>query len=147
MGQEDPLTSTVRPVTDSVITVRIIKSFPYRNVKNYVLRSINLRDTTPQKLLEDMRNTINTTGALRPYRGVGYNALKIYSQAHGTKSMNLVVNLDHDDDWLLVNESRSNKVNGSTASLHDLGVLNETEISMFVWEDYVSYKQNPENKW
>lgn len=147
MSLEDPLTSFVRPVTDSVITVRIIKSFPYRNVKNYVLKSINLKDTTPQKLLEDMRTTINTTGKFRPYRGVAYNALKIYSQAHGTKSMNLVINLDHDDDWLLVNESVSHEVNGSTASLHDLGVLNETEISMFVWEDYVAYKENPENKW
>ncbi|EER34776.1 conserved hypothetical protein [Candida tropicalis MYA-3404] len=139
----DPLTSNARPATDSLITVRIIKSFPYRNVKNHIIKDIDLKSTTPKELLAKLIDIINTTGGLRPYRNIEYNTVKIYTKAHGSKSMNLVINFENDDDWVLVSPS----VEGSDKSLWDLGIQNETELSLFNWNDYVEYKGNPVEKW
>ena len=41
---EEPLTSNARPLKNSVITIRVIKSFPYRNVKNIVLHDYDLAE-------------------------------------------------------------------------------------------------------
>lgn len=146
MNIEEPLTSNVRPVTDVVLTIRIIKSFPYRNVRNHILKSVNLKETTPSQLMDTVRNIIDTTGGLRPYRNVTYDTLKIYTKAHGSKSMQLVMNLDHDDDWVLLCEDDASPVS-TGKTLYELGVGNETEISMFNWTDYQEFKRNPEEKW
>lgn len=143
---EEPLTSNVRPATDALITVRIIKSFPYRNVKNHIIHSIDLKATTPSQLLAQIHNIINTTGALRPYRNVDYNTLKVYTHAHGTKSMNLVVNFDNDERDILCCEDKDN-AKATDLNLWDLGVENETELSVFNYQDYMAYKANPEEKW
>lgn len=143
MDNDEALTSNVRPATDSLITVRIIKSFPYRNVKNHVVNGINLKETTPRQLLEIVQQIINTTGGLRPYRSGVYDSIKIYTKAHGSKSMNLVINFERDEDWVLC----SDEVAGTDQSLYELGIENETELSMFNWKDYVAYKANPEEKW
>lgn len=126
----NPLTSTTRPATDSVVTVRIIKSFPFRNVRNVVLTGVDLTQT-PRHLYDVVMAKIATDGALRPYRNVAYDTLKVYSHAHGTKTMNLVVNLDH-DDWVL-------PIDGGR-SLEALGVCNEDEISLYRQVDYDEYK-------
>lgn len=52
MEMEEPLTSTVRPNTLAVITVRIVKSFPYRTVKNHVFKDLDLTTTTAGQLLD-----------------------------------------------------------------------------------------------
>lgn len=143
---EEPLTSNVRPATDALITVRIVKSFPYRNVKNYIIPSINLKETTPSKLLDTVREIINTTGGLRPYRNVLYDTIKVYTHAHGSKSMNLVINFNDDERDILVCEDDENKV-CKEKSLWDLGVENETEVSIFNYKAYLEYKANPEEKW
>lgn len=143
---EEPLTSNVRPATDALITIRIIKSFPYRNVKNHILNNVNLKETTPEQLVDQIRKVIATTGSLRPYRNVTYDTLKVYTHAHGTKSMNLVINFDHDDRDILFCENEGHGVK-SGKSLWDLGVENETELSVFNYGDYVEFKKNPEEKW
>lgn len=140
---EEPLTSNVRPATDALITVRIIKSFLYRNVKNHIVHSINLKETTASQLLDLVKSAINTMGAYRPYRNIEYDSLKIYTKAHGSKSMNLVINFENDQGWVLI----SPLVTATETSLWDLGVENETEISLFNWNDYVAFKANPEEKW
>lgn len=141
----EPLTSHVRPATDALVTVRIVKSFPYRNVKNHVLR-IDLKGTTPREFLEQVTQLINSTGALRPYRNVEYDTVKVYTHAHGTKSMNLVINFDNDDTDILYCANGAAKKD-TERSLWDLGVENETEISVFNYEAYVAFKANPEEKW
>lgn len=139
---DSPLTSHVRPATNALVTIRIIKSFPYRNVKNHVLNGVDLKDTTPKQLLEKVQLIINTTGGLRPYRSITYDTIKVYTKAHGSKSMNLVINFEKDDEWILVSPEID-----SGKSLWDLGIENETELSLFNWNDYVAYKANPEEKW
>ena len=114
MSDFEPLTSTVKPLTQSVLTIRIIKSFPYRNVKNIILKDYDIAHKTPKDLFEDIMKEIKTVGGLRPYRNVEYDTLKIYTHAHGSKTMNLVINFEHDDDWTLDLSS--------TSHLHELGV-------------------------
>lgn len=142
MNIEEPLTSNVRPATDAVLTVRIIKSFPYRNVRNHIIKSINLKETTPEQLFNQVIEIINTTGGLRPYRNVEYDTLKLYTKAHGTKSMNLVVNFENDEEFIIYSPTVK-----ESKTLCELGVENETEISVFRLEDYLGYKENPEEKW
>ena len=36
----------------TVLTIRLVRSFEYRNVKNMVLRNVDLNTTTTEKLLE-----------------------------------------------------------------------------------------------
>ncbi|GCF01299.1 altered inheritance rate of mitochondria protein 29 [Zygosaccharomyces mellis] len=137
---EEPLTSTGRPLTNATITVRVIKSFPYRNVKNLILQNYDLRSKTPKDLLLDCQQRISTEGAFRPFRSVQFDSLKVYTHAHGFKTINLVINFDHDEDWIL-------DINDNEKKLYQYGIANETEISLFKWEDYVNFKANPEEKW
>ena len=43
----------MNPVESVTLTIRLIRSFEYRNVKNIVVRDINLEDTT-QKFKEQL---------------------------------------------------------------------------------------------
>lgn len=135
----EPLTSTARPLTDSIITIRVIKSFPYRNVKNVVFHGYDLKNKTAADLLKDCLDKVQTDGAFRPFRNVQYDTLKVYTHAHGAKTVNLVINFDHDEDWTL--DTASDK------KLYQYGIENETEISLFKKSDYVAYKASPEEKW
>ncbi|SCU85477.1 LAFA_0D15874g1_1 [Lachancea sp. 'fantastica'] len=135
---QEPLTSSVKPLTNAVITVRVIKSFPYRNVKNIIFNDYNLMEKTVQDLLDDSLSYIKSNGAFRALRNVDYDTLKVYTHAHGSKTVNLIINFDHDDDWVL--QDMSNK-------LVDCDIGNETEISLFNKRAYQEYKANPEEKW
>lgn len=48
----EPLTNTLNPTTSSTITIRIIKNFEYRTIKNLVLQHVNLETTTFKELKE-----------------------------------------------------------------------------------------------
>lgn len=128
-------------MTDSTLTIRIIKSFPYRNVKNYVLTHVDLTKTNAKQLLEEMKETIHQDKTLKPFCNVDYDSLKVYTHAHGFKTMNLVINLDHDNDWWL-------NISDESVSLYDCGIRNESEISLFNKEAYLEFKLNPTvEKW
>lgn len=135
---EEPLTTTLRPETMAIITVRIIKSFPYRTVKNHVFKNIDLIHTTAGDLLEMVKKLIQSESAFRPYRNVDLDTLKVYTRAHGSKTMNLIINFDHDEDWVLGDSSKT---------LKQYGIENETEISVYNRKAYEEFKANPEEKW
>lgn len=61
----------------------------------------------------------------------------MYMKPHGHKTQNLIVNLDHDEDWLL-----SDKLTMREANVED-----ETEISFFNRAAYDAYKRDPQTKW
>ena len=68
------------------------------------------------------------------------DTLKVYFAAHGTKTQNLIINLDHDDDaspWFMTNDK----------TLSDYKLENEAEISFFVKSQYDAFKAHPETKW
>ncbi|CCC70939.1 hypothetical protein NCAS_0G00520 [Naumovozyma castellii] len=139
---EEPLTSNARPLSNVTLTIRVIKSFPYRNVKNLILQDYNLQTKTGYDLLQDVLQHIKTDGSFRPFRNVNFDTMKIYTHAHGSKTVNLVINFDHDDDdWVLDVQSKDGK------KLCEYDIENETEISLYNHDDYVEFKKNPTEKW
>ncbi|KAJ1984999.1 hypothetical protein H4R33_004192 [Dimargaris cristalligena] len=104
-----------------VVTVRLIKSFEYRTFKNVVLKNIDFAQTT----VGDLKKQIQ------------HDTLKIYTKAHGSKTNNLIVNLDR-DDWVLKNDADM---------LDYCGIANETELSYFNRAAFEEFKKNPEVKW
>ncbi|ORY76092.1 hypothetical protein BCR37DRAFT_351622 [Protomyces lactucae-debilis] len=125
------------PVEDSVLTIRVIKSFPYRITKNLVLQHVNLSTTTVAQLKDLSKEEINTKPGWKVYKHVKLDTLKLYTKAHGSKTTNLIINLDH-DDWIL---------DDGDATLASLGIENETEISFFNRDDYEAFKADPTEKW
>ncbi|PVU98184.1 hypothetical protein BB561_000051 [Smittium simulii] len=107
-----------------IVTIRVIKNFEYRTVKNIVLR-VNL-DTL----------TIKDNAAFKPYRNVTYDTLKIHAHAFGTKTQNLIINFG--EDGFLDNDE---------LTLTEAGVLHETDISFFNIKAYKEYEKNPQMKW
>lgn len=69
------------------------------------------------------------------------DALKIYTRAHGAKTTNLVINLDHDPEWLLDDEESRGK------TLQEVGLENEAEVSFFKREEYEEFKRDPTTTW
>lgn len=71
-----------------VLTIRVIRSFEYRTVKNLILQGIDLKMTVGQ-LKELITQKILTTPAFKPFVSVKFDLLKIYSKAHGAKVSNI----------------------------------------------------------
>ncbi|KAH8102835.1 hypothetical protein BXZ70DRAFT_751353 [Cristinia sonorae] len=133
----DVLTNLAVPRTAATLTLRIIKSFEFRTEKSLVLHNINLEATTVGQLKDVARQAIQTQPGWKPYRNVVLDTFKLYTKAHGSKTTNLIINLDH-DDWILDDDSKI---------LVDAGFENETEISFFNRALYDQFKANPETKW
>jgi len=133
----EPLATEVLPPTDATITIRVIKSLTYRTEKSLVLHHVNLQETTVGQLKGRVKDVINTQAAWKTYRTVELDTLKLYTKAHGAKTTNLIINLDH-EDWILDDNS---------VPLASRGLENETELSFFNRKDYEAFKLNPETKW
>ncbi|KAI0831789.1 hypothetical protein BC628DRAFT_1349788 [Trametes gibbosa] len=125
------------PRTDATLTVRVIKSFEYRTERGLVLHHINLETTTVGQLKEIARQAIQTQAGWKPYRNATFDTLKLYTKAHGSKTTNLIINLDH-DEWIFLDDAKT---------LADLGLENESEVSFFNRELYEAFKKHPDTKW
>lgn len=136
-GFDDTLTNLARPRTSATLTVRVIKSFEFRTERSLVLRDIDLDTTTVGDLKEITRNAIQTQPGWKPYRSAHFDTLKLYTQAHGAKTTNLIINLDH-DEWILSDDGKS---------LSECGLENETEVSFFNRDLYENFKLNPQTRW
>ncbi|GAA6038151.1 hypothetical protein JCM8097_005762 [Rhodosporidiobolus ruineniae] len=133
----DALTNTLRPLTDCFLTVRIIKSFEFRTTKNLLLPHVDVTTTTVGQLKDICREQVKTAAGFKPYRTVELDTLKLYTKAHGAKTTNLIINLEHDDDIL----------RDDTATLQSVGIENEAEVSFFNGELYEAFKANPVQNW
>ncbi|KAG0347408.1 hypothetical protein BG004_007839 [Podila humilis] len=134
----EPLSNTLAPSTAATLTIRVIKSFEYRTSKNLVLHGVDLTSMTVGQLRELIIEKVKTTSGFKPYQNVVFDTLKLYTKAHGAKTMNLIINMDHDEDWILSNDNDI---------LASKGIENETEISIFNRELYEAFKQHPDIKW
>ncbi|KAG1843604.1 hypothetical protein DFJ58DRAFT_687612 [Suillus subalutaceus] len=133
----DVLTNVALPKTQATITLRVIKSFEYRTERSLVLHMLNLEITTVGELKDMARRAIQTGSGWKPYRNVHLDTLKLYTKAHGAKTTNLIINMDH-DDWIFDDDA---------CTLAELGIENETEISFFNHAAYNAFKENPEIRW
>ncbi|KAG7092212.1 hypothetical protein E1B28_008579 [Marasmius oreades] len=133
----DEHTNVAQPKTSATVTVRIIKSFQYRTEKSLVLHNLDLTTTTVKNLKGIAAQAVQTQSGWKPYRNVHLDTLKLYSQAHGAKTTNLIINLDN-DDWILDDDDKT---------LADCGFENETEVSFFNRTLYEDFRRNPETNW
>lgn len=132
-------TNRSRPLTDSVITIRIIKSFAYRSMKALVLQHVDITTMTVDQLRFHCQQEVRSNSTFKAFKSFAdkLDTLKIYTRAHGAKTTNLIINLDH-PDWILED---------GTKTLVELGLENEAELSLFNRADYEDFIQNPETKW
>ncbi|KAJ1938182.1 hypothetical protein FBU59_004523 [Linderina macrospora] len=119
----------------NIITVRIIKNFEYRTCKNLILK-VDLANTTIAELKELCKQKVMTESGFKPYRTVELDTLKIYTQAFGHKTQNLIINLE--DEGFLRDEQ---------ATLEFAGIRNETELSFFNMAAYTAYANDPKMAW
>lgn len=136
---DDKLTSTHDP-HNATITVRLIRSFEYRTIRNHVFRNIDLTKWTPRRLIAEVKALVAVAPGFTPYRTIEFDAVKIYTHAHLTKTQNLSINLDN-DEWVL---SVPEKLD---TPLNDIGVMNESELSVFNYNAYAGFRENPVQKW
>lgn len=115
----------------------MIKSFEYRTERSLVLHELDLQKTTVGELKNIAKQAVKSGPGWKAYRNVDLDTLKLYTKAHGAKTSNLIINLDH-DDWILGDESKT---------LAEVGLENETEVSFFNREAYEKYRLNPEIRW
>ncbi|KAG8855136.1 hypothetical protein FRB96_007174 [Tulasnella sp. 330] len=130
-------TNLTKPTTAATLTIRVIKSFTFRTERSLVLHDVDLESTTVWQLKERVKQAVKTQPGWKPYRTVELDTLKLYTQAHGSKTTNLIINLDN-DEWIFSDDS---------AMLINLGLENESEISFFNLALYQAFKQDPETKW
>jgi len=131
------LTSDAKPRTSATLTVRVIKSFTYRTEKSLVIHDLDLTTTTVGQLKERVRQAIQTTPGWKPYKNATLDTMKMYTKAHGAKTTNLIINLDH-DEWILSDD---------TKTLEEAAFENEIEVSFFNISDYRAFQANPETSW
>lgn len=149
-------TNVSRPLTDAVITIRIIKSFEFRSMKAYVIKSIDLTTTTVSELEDMCRAEVKRKSSFRAFRSYAdqLDTLKLYTRAHGSKTTNLIINLDH-PEWVLEDANLGALVNGQSnerltkqnTTLAQIGIENETELSFFNRQAYEQFLANPNTKW
>ncbi|KAG8692543.1 hypothetical protein FRC08_009698 [Ceratobasidium sp. 394] len=100
----DQLTNLAVPLSAATITVRVIKSFEYRTEKSLVLHALDLERMTVGELKTRVLQAIKTEPGWKAYRTTELDTLKLYTKAHGAKTTNLIINLDH-DEWILGDDS------------------------------------------
>ncbi|KAK2460520.1 hypothetical protein APHAL10511_006990 [Amanita phalloides] len=123
--------------TDATITVRVIKSFEFRTERNLVVHHIDLGRTTVRQLKDIVHQAIQSQQTWKAYRNVVLDTLKLYTKAHGSKTTNLIINMDN-DDWIMDKDDDSLAV---------AGFEHETEVSFFNKIQYEAFKQDPQTRW
>ncbi|XP_018431087.1 PREDICTED: UPF0538 protein C2orf76 homolog [Nanorana parkeri] len=83
------------------VTVRLVRSFEYRNFRPVVYHGVDLEQTA-QQFLDYLKKDIAVRDGLPPpFRKYMYDTMKIIHQAHGAKTNELVVGLEDDDKLIL----------------------------------------------
>ena len=122
-----------------IITIRLIRSFEYRSIKNIVLKIIPSLLTVRELVEEIGREIARSTALPPPFKKYDYDTLKIFTFAHGQKPNSTAINLEDDEKYILSNLD---------AKLVEYGITNETEISFFNKLGYEKFKDNPvEQAW
>lgn len=150
-------TNRARPLTDAVITVRVIKSFEYRTMKALVLH-VDLTQTNVAQLQARCKEAVRTQPAFKAYRNVvdqlgrclratDPDTVKLYTRAHGAKTTNLIINLDH-PEWIFASDPNGPPLAElGIGRWHNLTKENETELSLFNRAAYDAFLEHPQTRW
>ncbi|EFA83354.1 hypothetical protein PPL_04147 [Heterostelium album PN500] len=114
-------------MTDSprILTIRVVKSLEYRNIKNLLVHGSDL-NMKVSEFKKYVLEKIQTTAGFLPFRTLDLNTMKIFFIPHKQKPNNLTINLENDENYILKDD----------LTLSEQGVA-----------DYQKYKSNPTDKW
>jgi Uncharacterized conserved protein (DUF2340) len=76
---------------DSILTIRLIKSFEFRNIKLMVLRNLDLATMTGADLKKRIGEEMASSSSYKIYRSCQFDSLQIYSVPQQCKPNALVV--------------------------------------------------------
>ncbi|KAM9487348.1 UPF0538 protein C2orf76 homolog [Clarias gariepinus] len=123
--------------SETVLTVRLVRSFEHRNFRPVVFRGVDL-DQKVEEFIAFVKKDVSIRGGLPPpFKKYGYDTMKIIHQAHGAKTNELVMSLEDDENLILHNG----------LDLRACGIANETELAFFKLSDYENFKANPQTVW
>ncbi|XP_046846906.1 UPF0538 protein C2orf76 homolog [Xenia sp. Carnegie-2017] len=108
------------------VTVRLIRSFEYRNMKNIVLQNVDLDISVDDFKALISQEIKKSTFLPPPFKNFPFDTLKIECKAHRFKKLNFFL-----------------AINWSIYDFQD----HETEISYFKNDDYLDHKKNKKLKW
>ncbi|CAF0832016.1 unnamed protein product [Brachionus calyciflorus] len=115
-----------------ILTIRLIRSFHYRNLKNLVIKNVN-KNLSIKEFKELVNQEIKKSSVPPPFKTFTYDTLKIEHIPFKAKSNDPVINCEDDDLLILKDE----QILGESPH-----IVNETEISYFLMKDYLEYKTN-----
>lgn len=123
--------------SETILTVRLVRSFEHRNFKPVVFRGVNV-DQKVEEFIAFVKKDVSTRAGLPPpFKKHDYDTMKIIHKAHGAKTNELVMSLEDDEKLILQNG----------LDLRACGIANETELAFFKMSDYEKYKANPQTVW
>lgn len=118
------------------VVLRVVRSFPHRNIRPLVLKDVSL-SLTAQQFLDRSKEAVASDASFPPpFRKFTYDSLKIEHQAGGAKTSDPVISKERDETLVLIKPADTGTV---LKTIGELGVRDETEVSLFSWRDYVEY--------
>ena len=120
------------------LTIRLIRSFVYRNIKHVVLREVP-QSLTFGELKERVKEVIQKDPKHIPLRKHVFDTMQLYCMPHEFKPNFLVIDSSLKDPMAGIKED------GRT--LAEEGVCTETEFSFFNLAEYLEFMKNPSEKW
>jgi len=122
------------------VVLRVVRSFPHRNIRPLVLKGVPL-SLTAQQFLERSKEAVASDASFPPpFRKFTYDSLKIEHQAGGAKTSDPVISKEGDETLVLIKPADRTDGN-ALKTIGELGVRAETELSLFSWKDYVDYRE------
>lgn len=125
------------PEAAATVTVRLVRSFEYRNFKPVVFQEVSLEQSVEDFIQRVRKDIVTRPGLPPPFRKYQYDTMKVIHQAHGAKTNDLVMSFDDKDKPLLQGNE----------TLRAAGIANETELAFFRKDDYDAFKANPQTAW
>lgn len=118
------------------LTVRIIKSFEYSNVKYLVVPDLN-KDTTFDELAEKVQTILKNDSVCARYKPFEkYDSFKIYVYPMSAKPATLVINTDH-PEWIISN---------TKDTLGKWGLGEGAEVSYYNRDEFVHFLECPQER-
>ena len=126
----------------ATVTVRLIKSFEYKNFRNVVFQNLDLSIINLGDLEKMTRERIEANPILTRLfpvtSSIPLDTFKRYYTRHSAKTNNAIINVGEDDKLV---------IHDYVSKLNEIGFNHETEISWFNWEEYQKFCNDPTFKW
>lgn len=126
----------------ATVTVRLIKSFEYKNFRNVIFHNLDLSTLTLSDLEKMTRERISANPVLSRLfpttSAAPLDTFKRYYTRHSAKTNNAIINVGEDEKLVM---------HDYVSKLSEIGVEHETEISWFNWEEYQKFCNDPTFKW